>query len=86
MPPMFYFNYTVGTWLMGSSGNDVELELTLASMKESLAAIWQQLYLGSLICALVAAVVGFLGIRLIWRMHIVQYMRRRRQLRKAGGQ
>lgn len=82
---MFYFNYLVGTWLLGDSHHHVELELSMHGVKESLAAIWQQLYFGSLVCAVLAALIGYVTIRLLWRLHILQHIRKRRELRKTRG-
>ena len=81
IPPMFYFNYLVGTWILGSSPEQIEFELTVECLTEGMANIWQPLYLGSLVCALIAATVGYFGMRGLWRLHIVRHLRKRRERR-----
>lgn len=83
MPPMFYFNYLVGTWFVGNSSEPPKFEMTLEWFSESIGAIWQPLYLGSLICGLVAALIGYAAMRGLWRLHIVSDLKRRRAKRKA---
>lgn len=81
MPPIFYFCYRVGTLVLGEPAGDHHFELTLQWFTESMASIWQPLYLGSLICALAASMVGYCVIRLLWRLHLVRHLRRRRAAR-----
>lgn len=83
MPPMFYFCYRVGTWVLGTTEESShEFELTLQWFADSMSVIWQPLYLGSLLCALIAAVTGYCSIRLLWRLHLIRYIKRRRGARQ----
>ena len=81
MPPMFYFNYLVGTWILGEPVQQVKFELSVERIADSIAHIWQPLYLGSLICGLIAAMLGYCVIRGLWRLHIVKHIKLRK-LRK----
>ena len=81
MPPMFYFSYCVGTWLIGEPRDAGEFELTLQWFTDSMSVIWQPLYLGSLLCGAVAGAVGYVAIRLLWRLHLIRYLKRRRRAR-----
>ena len=78
MPPMFYFTYLVGTWILNEPAQEVEFELTVDWLMHSINGIWLPLYLGSLICAIVAAALGYVLIRGYWRWHVVSHMKRRR--------
>lgn len=78
MPPMFYFNYLVGTWIIGEPALNGQFELTMEWLTQSMGNIWQPLYLGSLVCGAIAALAGYLGIRGLWRMHIVSHWKNRR--------
>jgi len=49
-----------------------------------LGAIWEPLLLGSLICAVIFASIGFVGIRLFWRFHVIRSWRRRHQKRQQS--
>ncbi|MEW7978498.1 MAG: DUF2062 domain-containing protein [Candidatus Sedimenticola endophacoides] len=81
MPPIFYFNYLVGTWVMGREPRMHGFEMSSEWFAESMGQIWQPLYLGSLVCACVAALVGFVGMRALWRLHIVRHIKLRRTRR-----
>ncbi len=78
MPPMFYFTYLVGTWIMGDPVSAGHFEPTMEWFAHSMESIWQPLYLGSLVCALIAALLGYLSIRGLWRMHIISHWKSRR--------
>lgn len=78
MPPLFYFNYLVGTWIMGNPVSNGDFEPTMEWFSHSMGSIWQPLYLGSLVCALIAALIGYLSIRGLWRMHIISNWKNRR--------
>jgi uncharacterized protein (DUF2062 family) len=77
MPPMFYFTYLVGTWILGNPTQQVQFELSWQWFRHSVAEIWEPLYLGSLICAVIAAVLGYIAMRGFWRWHVVHHYRKR---------
>jgi len=79
IPPMFYFNYLVGTWIMGTSPEQIEFKLTVECLTESMASIWLPLYLGSLVCAVIAAVIGYFSMRGLWRLYVVRHLKKRRE-------
>lgn len=81
MPPMFYCSYLVGTWLMGSPASNEAFEPTMEWFKHSMGSIWEPLYLGSLVCGLLAALIGYIAIRGLWRMHIISNWKNRRGLK-----
>ena len=78
MPPIFYFTYLVGTWILGTPARTEPFELSFEYLSHSMSAIWQPLFLGSFVCALLAAGIGYCVMRGFWRLHIVQQLRRRR--------
>jgi uncharacterized protein (DUF2062 family) len=79
MPPMFYCTYLVGTWLLGTPAEHEDFNWTMEGLMEGMAHIWQPLYFGSLVCAIIAAIVGYFTIRGLWRLHIVNHLKRRRE-------
>ncbi len=83
MPPMFYSTYLVGTWILGEPMQEVEFELTVEWLMNSLGGIWQPLYLGSLLCATAAAFVGYTFIRGYWRWHVISQLKKRRKRQQA---
>ncbi|MCF6354262.1 MAG: DUF2062 domain-containing protein [Candidatus Polarisedimenticolaceae bacterium] len=85
MPPIFYSTYLVGTWILGEPMQEVEFELTVDWVMNSIGGIWQPLYLGSLLCALVAATVGYVVMRGYWRWYVVSQLKKRRKRQQAAG-
>lgn len=82
MPPIFYINYLMGTWLMNTPDNEKEFEMSMEWLVDSIDKIWQPLYFGSFVVGIFMAVAGYLVIRLLWRLHIVSRIQEKRQKRK----
>jgi uncharacterized protein len=78
MPPMMYFAYKVGTWLLGQSDQVVSVELSLEWLTAQLAQVWQPLLLGSLVSGITAGIIGFIAVRLYWRWRVSRYWKKRR--------
>ncbi|MES9857294.1 MAG: DUF2062 domain-containing protein [Sedimenticola sp.] len=83
IPPMFYFTYLVGTWLMGIPPVTEGFEMSAGWFEASLGDIWQPLLLGSLLCGIVSAVASYCIMRGLWRLHIVRRYKERK-LRRAA--
>lgn len=79
IPPIFYFCYLVGVWILGLNPGEFHFELSFDWLATELALIWQPFLLGCFVVGSASAVVGFLGIRLLWRYHIFQHIRERRK-------
>ena len=79
MPPMFYFAYKIGTWILGTPAQVIEFELSMDWLATELVAIWQPFLLGCFICALVSGTLGYITIRLLWRLHLVRHIKERRE-------
>jgi len=83
MPPMFYFAYKTGAWILNSPAHEFNFELSFEWLKLELGHIWEPFLLGCLVLGLLSALIGYLFIRIMWRLHIFQYLKRRR-LRKRS--
>ena len=77
MPPVFYFNYLVGTWILGAPPDVGEFKLSLEWIAARLDAIWLPLYLGSLVVGIIGGALGYAGIRAYWRWHVINRYRSR---------
>lgn len=77
MPPVFYFNYLVGTWLMGTPPDVSEFHLSVEWIAAELNAIWKPLYVGSLVLGSLLAGLGYGTMRLYWRWHVLKRFRKR---------
>ncbi len=76
MPPMFYFAYLVGVWMIGAPEHAFEFQATMQWVIDELAVIWQPFLLGCLTMAILSSVVGYFTIHLTWRYSV---LKRRRQ-------
>jgi uncharacterized protein (DUF2062 family) len=86
MPPVFYFAYKLGTWILGTSLHEgITFEVSLQWLMGELTVIWQPFLLGCLVLGTASAVVGNMVIRLLWRLHVVRYLKRKRLKRQRSG-
>ncbi len=77
IPPVFYGTYVVGTWLLGKPDTHGEFEFSLNWIQASLGQIWQPLYLGSFLVAIVLALIGFFSMRIFWHLYVLHKYRKR---------
>ncbi|MGM0702162.1 MAG: DUF2062 domain-containing protein [Pseudomonadota bacterium] len=82
MPLIFYGNYRVGTWLMGTRASEAPARLSTRWIAERMADILPALAVGSVIMACVAALLGNVMIRLVWRWQVSRSWKRRRLRRR----
>lgn len=86
MPPIFYFCYKVGSWLLDIPVHTLEAHFSVEWLRAELAVIWQPFLLGCLVVATVSSLLGYFGIRGLWRLHLIrhwQHKKRERELRKT---
>lgn len=81
MPPMFYFAYKFGAWILGVSETHFNFELSFHWLQESLSAIWEPFLFGCFILGIISSLVGYFSIRILWRMKVVQRWNERKDLR-----
>ena len=81
MPPVFYFCYTLGAWLLDTPVHAVEFEISWEWISTELIRIWRPFLLGSFLVATVAAAAGFFGIRGLWRWHVIRDWEKRKKER-----
>lgn len=85
MPPMFYTAYRIGIWLLDSPPRQFSFELSFDWLMHELDHIWQPFLLGCFILGVVSALAGYVAVKIFWRFHIIQYIRRRRERHKPPG-
>lgn len=79
MPPIFYFTYLVGVWLMDLPAQAMEFELSVDWLSSGLSHIWQPLLLGSVICGIVAGILGYFLMQAFWVWQVNRSWKRRRK-------
>jgi uncharacterized protein (DUF2062 family) len=81
IPPIIYGSYRVGAWVLGTDVADLQVELSLDWVLANFVAIGKPLFVGSVICGLVAGSIGFTASHFIWRNRVMRQWRKRRRLR-----
>ncbi len=85
MPPVFYFCYKLGTWLLGMPAHAVKFEVSLTWLISEIEAVGAPLLFGSLVTGAVCAVTANLLIRLIWRLAVARTWQARSKRRRQVG-
>jgi uncharacterized protein (DUF2062 family) len=84
MPPIFYFAYVVGTWILGTPVREIEFAISIDWLKAELLLIWKPFLLGCFVCATVSATAGYLLMRGFWRFMVVKDWKARRLQRRKS--
>ncbi|PJG57768.1 DUF2062 domain-containing protein [Aeromonas cavernicola] len=84
MPPLFYGAYLTGCALLGHPSEPIAIEFTWAWLASVLETVASPLLLGSLVLALLSAILGYTLTRLCWRLSTVRQWHMRRTLRSVG--
>ena len=83
IPPLFFFAYKLGAWLLHTELKVSTVQLDLAWLKEEFAQIWRPLLLGSLLCGWVTGVTAFVLVHIVWRIDVAYRWRKRRRERQS---
>ena len=79
MAPMFYFAYKLGSWMMGLHPSALEFHTSVEWISEQMQVIWQPLLLGCITLGFLSGLTGSVAIRLLWRLHIINYLKEKKQ-------
>ena len=83
MGPIFYFNYVVGTYILGQDiKEDLTFELSWHWIINVLGDLWQPLYLGSAVIGLTLGAFAYFMIHVLWRWHVIKTWQERCEIRK----
>ena len=77
--PIFYFNYKVGTWILGIEYQRFTFQLSLEWLMRETGTVWKPLLIGSLFVAALLGLSVYVMVRVAWRFYII---RKRRQIGK----
>ncbi len=86
MPPLFYATYSLGAYMLDIPAREFNSDMSLDSLFAQLNDIWLPLYLGSLLAGLIFASLGYIAMRILWRMHVISHWNRRKAERLARKQ
>ena len=82
MPVLFYLAYIVGSWLTNSYLGPFEFELSFEWLFTELRERWHPFLVGCLFMGSLSGLIGYAGVRILWRMHVISFWKNRK-LRKA---
>ena len=71
IPPMFFFAYTVGTWIIGEPPQDFSFELTMDWLLNEMSTSWKPFLLGCFTIASICSLIGYFTIDGIWRYSVL---------------
>jgi len=77
MGPMYYFCYLLGAEMLGQEAGRFNFELSFEWLIHGLAAIWQPFLLGCFTVGVIAAVLFFVLVRVLWHLHILSHIKAR---------
>ena len=80
MPFVFYFNYKIGTLILGSREKE-HFKLSVEWIWHKIEHIWLPLYVGSFVNALIAAALSYVIIMVLWRLHVLKRWQERKHRR-----
>ncbi|MFF7706843.1 DUF2062 domain-containing protein [Pseudomonas sp. NPDC007930] len=78
MVPVFYCTYQVGAWLLGIPPRQLPEGMNWEWISAQLATMWQPFLLGSVVCAVLAGLLGYYATQVLWRWSVGRQWRRRR--------
>jgi len=82
IPPMYYFAYLVGSWLLGTPVQTFRVEYWLEW--RNWLDILAPLTVGGLVCGAVCSALGYLAVQAVWRWNLVRRIRLRRMRYRAA--
>lgn len=84
MAPMFYFTYRLGAWLIGVPPHSETFHFTLSYewLVNELGIFWEPFLLGCFVTGAVSALLGYLTIRGLWRLHLVKHYQARKKAKQ----
>jgi uncharacterized protein (DUF2062 family) len=81
MPVLFYFAYVAGVLVLGVELEPFAFEFSADWLFLELGTRWRPFLLGCLIMASLSSLLGFVLVRLLWRLHLVKRIKERKLLR-----
>ena len=81
--PMFLLAYHVGLFILGFEPQPFEPQLSLEWFTHGFINVWQPLLLGCILCGALASLLGFIGLDLLWRASLADYLAARRRRKPA---
>ncbi|HSD96957.1 MAG TPA: DUF2062 domain-containing protein [Sulfuricaulis sp.] len=78
MPPIYYFCYRLGAWVLDTPVQAVEFQISWEWFTTELVRVWKPFLTGSLLVGVICAATGYFGMHALWRWHVIREWERRR--------
>lgn len=82
MPPMFYFAYVVGTWIIDVPEIAFSVELSMEWLMNELSLVWKPFLTGCLVLGVISSAAGYFGMNYIWGRMIMKERKHKLSKRK----
>ncbi len=82
MPVIFWTAYKLGAWILDTPKRKFHIELTWEWVQNGLLPIWEPLLTGSLLIGVVGGILGYLTVKLVWRIYVIRAWSHRREKRQ----
>lgn len=79
MVPIFLLGYRIGLALLGYEPQPFDPELSVEWFTSGFVNVWQPLLLGCVLLGALVALAGFVGLDLLWRASLADYLAARRR-------
>jgi uncharacterized protein (DUF2062 family) len=79
MPPMYYFAYRLGTWILGKDPHISAFEMKFWLDWHNWVDILIPLTVGSLVCGIAGAAFGYFAVQALWRWNLMRQIRKRKE-------
>jgi uncharacterized protein len=67
IPPIFYFCYRVGRYILNVPPHKFKIELSYHWLHTTFFTIWKPLVVGSLVCGVIAGLLGYISVKIFYR-------------------
>ena len=84
MPVLFFLAYKIGAWILGLPPQAFDFHLSMQWLLHGITTTWKPFLLGCLVSGLSLGAMGYIGMRLLWRGHVIYRYRRRRLSRRLA--
>lgn len=84
LAPSIILCYQVGAWILGVPAQELMVEASWEWMEQELLRVWRPFVVGCFVVGIASAAIGYIGIQLLWRWHVVRAWERRSK-KKIGG-
>ena len=82
MPPLFYFAYKLGAWLLSYPLKPFKFVLSIDWLLGQLHTTWKPFLFGCVLLATISAIMGNIAVRILWRYAVIRNWEKRSKLFK----